>query len=288
MATVERKPQMLARRRFAMGTEVLPGEGTSFRVWAPDHRRVLLVPEKSRGKPLQMVPEAGGYFHLLCREAPAGTRYRFQLENDESYADPASRYQPQGPFGPSEVVDALAYKWTDNDWPGISLPGQVIYEMHIGTFTPAGTWVAATAELAELAQIGITVVEIMPVADFAGEFGWSYDGVNFFAPTRNYGTPDEMRCFVAEAHRVGIGVILDVVYNHVGPCGNFLGKFAADYTFAATALNGATRSTSTVRTRPRCEILLPRMLVTGSKSSTSTVCGLMPRRRCMTIRPNIS
>lgn len=214
-----------------MGAEILPGQGTSFRVWAPYRRRVAVVFDDSRSKPFSLQPEDNGYFHGLCSDATAGTRYCYRLDDEsEVYADPGSRYQPEGPFGPSEVVDPLAFEWTDQDWPGISLPGQVFYEMHIGTFTPAGTWAAAAAELAELARIGITVVELMPVADFAGEYGWSYDGVNFFAPTRVYGPPDEMRRFVAEAHRVGLGVILDVVYNHIGPSGNFLGKFAADYT----------------------------------------------------------
>ena len=128
------------------------------------------------------------------------------------------------------MIDPRTFPWSDGDWPGISLPGQVFYEIHVGTFTPEGTWRAATAQLAELARLGVTALELMPVADFAGDFGWSYDGVNFFAPTRVYGTPDDMRRFVEEAHRVGLGVILDVVFNHIGPVGNFLGKFAADYT----------------------------------------------------------
>jgi maltooligosyltrehalose trehalohydrolase len=147
----------------------------------------------------------------------------------ELFPDPASRFQPEGPFGPSEVIDPLAFGWSDADWKGIERAGQVIYEMHVGTFTQEGTWAAALAELPQLAALGVTVLEVMPVADFAGQFGWGYDGVNFFAPTRLYGRPDDFRRFVDRAHAVGLGVILDVVYNHFGPEGNFLREFASDY-----------------------------------------------------------
>ena len=195
-----------------MGARDSLGAGTSFRVWAPDHSRVAVVlehdPAATNGpvRSVELEPEKLGHFHICCEDVVAGTRYRFRLDDDQELVpDPASRYQPQGPFGPSEVVDPASYAWSDHDWPGISMPGQVLYEMHVGTFTQEGTWAAATRELAELARLGITVLEIMPIADFAGEFGWSYDGVNFFAPTRVYGTPDDMRRFVDEAHRVGLG-----------------------------------------------------------------------------------
>jgi maltooligosyltrehalose trehalohydrolase len=127
------------------------------------------------------------------------------------------------------VIDPDAFTWTDTRWPGVAREGQVVYEMHIGTFTTAGTWQAAAQELPELARAGITVVEVLPVADFAGDFGWGYDGVDFFAPTRLYGRPEDFRAFVDRAHSVGVGVILDVVYNHFGPDGNYLGQFSADY-----------------------------------------------------------
>src|SRR5262249_21257713 len=147
----------------------------------------------------------------------------------ELYPDPASRFQPDGPHGPSEVVDPKRFAWSDESWLGLVLEGQVIYEMHVGTFTPEGTWAAASRELAELAHLGITMLEMMPVADFPGRFGWGYDGVNLFAPSRLYGTPDDLRRFVNRAHAVGLGVILDVVYNHVGPDGNYLKAFAPPY-----------------------------------------------------------
>ncbi len=145
------------------------------------------------------------------------------------YPDPASRYQPDGPHGPSQVVNPDHFVWTDGRWNGITREGQIIYEMHIGTFSQDGTWKGAQRELAELAKIGITLIEVMPVADFPGRFGWGYDGVGLFAPTWLYGEPDDMRSFVNEAHAQGVAVILDVVYNHLGPDGNYLGAFSPWY-----------------------------------------------------------
>jgi maltooligosyltrehalose trehalohydrolase len=155
--------------------------------------------------------------------------YGYRLDGSPACPDPASRFQPAGPHGPSEIVDPGAFAWSDADWRGVTREGQVIYEMHVGTFTTAGTWEAASRELPELARAGITVVEVLPVADFVGDFGWGYDGVDLFAPTRLYGRPDDFRSFVDRAHAVGLGVILDVVYNHVGPDGNYLGQFSSDY-----------------------------------------------------------
>jgi maltooligosyltrehalose trehalohydrolase len=154
--------------------------------------------------------------------------YRYLLESG-SFPDPASRFQPDGPHGPSQIVDASTFKWIDQGWAGIPGEGQVIYEMHLGTFTPAGTWAAAQGELAELADLGITVIEVMPVAEFPGRFGWGYDGVDLFAPTRLYGQPDDFRRFINHAHAAGLGVILDVVYNHFGPDGNYLKHFSENY-----------------------------------------------------------
>jgi maltooligosyltrehalose trehalohydrolase len=215
-------------RRWPVGAEVMPQGGTHFRVWAPRRRQLAVVLEGGASFPL--TAEEGGYFSGLVDEARAGMRYQFRLDEGERlYPDPASRYQPDGPHGPSAIVDPHVFKWTDADWLGVSLPGQVIYEMHIGTFTPEGTWAAAQRQLAALAELGVTVLEVMPVADFPGRFGWGYDGVNLFAPTRLYGTPDDFRCFVDAAHTQGLGVILDVVYNHLGPDGNYLKEFAEAY-----------------------------------------------------------
>ncbi len=221
-----------------LGAEVLPGGGVRFRVWAPKRRKVEVVleggpdsPANERPRPIALKAEADGYFSGESSEAGPGTRYRYRLggSRDALYPDPVSRYQPEGPDGPSEVIDATRFSWSDRDWRGIRLKGQVIYEMHVGTFTREGTWEAAARHLAELADLGITLIELMPVADAPGRFGWGYDGVNLFAPNRHYGRPDDFRRFVDKAHVQGLGVLLDVVYNHFGPAGNYLDQFSDDY-----------------------------------------------------------
>ncbi len=220
------------KRRYPIGAEPIGPGRTHFRVWAPKAQLVDLVLEETAGKNPQQTfhaleTEEGGYFsgHANAR---AGTRYWFRV-NKNFYPDPASRFQPDGPHGPSCIVDPAQFRWTDSQWPGISLKGQVIYEMHVGTFTRKGTWHAAAQQLEELARIGITVVEMMPVADFPGKFGWGYDGVDLFAPSHLYGAPDDLRAFIDRAHSLGLGVILDVVYNHFGPDGNYLGVYSDDY-----------------------------------------------------------
>jgi maltooligosyltrehalose trehalohydrolase len=221
---------MQTQRRFPIGAEIVEG-GAHFRVWAPKRRRVEVVLEGSRNPAaMDLKAEANGYFWGAMPGVSAEAVYRFRLDGDAKlYPDPASRFQPEGPHGPSRIIDPRRYPWSDNAWRGVSLKGQVIYEMHIGTFSREGTWAAAERELPELAATGITVLEIMPVADFPGRFGWGYDGVNLFAPTRLYGSPDDFRHFVDRAHAAGLGVILDVVYNHIGPDGNYFTQFADDY-----------------------------------------------------------
>jgi maltooligosyltrehalose trehalohydrolase len=209
-----------------VGADVVEG-GTHVRVWAPRRQRIEVV--HGNGLTHALEGEADGYFSTLVKGMGGGTRYRFRLDGgDDLYPDPASRYQPYGPHGPSEVVDPSRFQWTDERWQGVKLRGQVVYEMHVGTFTPEGTWAAAKAQLPELRDI-CTVIEMMPVADFAGAFGWGYDGVDLYAPTRLYGSPDDLRAFVCRAHELGIGVILDVVYNHFGPDGNYLEQFSSTY-----------------------------------------------------------
>ncbi len=227
---MDRKQQ---ERRFPIGGEVVAQGGVHFRVWAPQRRRVEVVLEGGKGSSPQVIPlrgEEGGYFSGHAEAAGPGTLYRFRLDGEAKlYPDPASRFQPEGPHGPSQVVNPLAYRWKDSGWKGCGRDGQVLYEMHIGTFTPEGTWEAAQRELPVLADLGVTILEVMPVADFPGRFGWGYDGVCLFAPTRLYGSPDDFRRFVDAAHASGLGVILDVVYNHLGPDGNYLRAFSPDY-----------------------------------------------------------
>lgn len=219
-------------RRMPVGAEVLPEGGVHFRVWAPRAARVEVVLEGGPGAPssIALDAEEEGYHSGLAGHAAAGTLYRFRLDGaEEAHPDPASRFQPEGPHGPSQVVDPGAFAWSDHGWSGVEGDEQVLYELHVGTFTPEGTWEAAAGQLEELAALGVTLLEIMPVADFPGRFGWGYDGVSLYAPCRLYGTPDDFRRFVDRAHAVGVGVILDVVYNHLGPDGNCLPTFSDTY-----------------------------------------------------------
>ena len=221
-------------RRLPVGAEVQPNGGVHFRVWAP--RRSTVCVQLSRSLPdfeksawiIELQPEQDWYFSGFVPDAEAGVYYKYRFEKN-TFPDPASRYQPLGPHGPSQVINPSQFAWTDKDWKGVSRVDAVIYEMHVGTFTGEGTWQAAMEQLPELARLGITIIEVMPVADFCGRFGWGYDGVNMYAPTRLYGTPDDFRAFVDRAHSVGIGVILDVVYNHLGPDGNYLREFSDAY-----------------------------------------------------------
>lgn len=214
--------------KLPIGAEVQDEGVTYFRVWAPLARTAnVIFPDSSDSVPLSS--ERDGYFSGLAEQTSPGARYKIQLDGGEAYPDPASRFQPEGPHGYSEVVDPAAFGWTDQNWRGIRMKGQVIYEMHLGTFTEGGTWATAAEKLEYLKDTGITVVEVMPVAEFPGKFGWGYDGVQPYAPAALYGKPDDMRSFVDCAHALGVAVILDVVYNHLGPDGNYLTKFSPFY-----------------------------------------------------------
>jgi maltooligosyltrehalose trehalohydrolase len=211
------------RRRF--GAEMRAG-GVEFCVSAPRCRSVrLLLDEGTRVVPMERRSRSD--FWAFVPGLAAGALYRFLLDEDPvPYPDPASRFQPDGPHGPSQVVDPAAYEWRDAGHPGARLEGQVIYEAHIGTLTAEGTFQSAMRELPALAELGITTIEVMPVAEFPGRFGWGYDGVCLYAPSRLYGPPDDFRQFVDEAHRLGLCVILDVVYNHFGPDGCYATRFS--------------------------------------------------------------
>ncbi len=199
-----------------------------FRVWAPGHSSISVIFKDER-PPLPLDKEEEGYFSGLGAGLTEGMHYKYLLDNQEAHPDPASRFQPFGPHSWSAVVNAQGFQWTDAKWRGIQLKGQVLYEMHLGTFTPEGTWKGAAQKLEYLRETGITTIELMPIADFPGKYGWGYDGVALFAPAALYGEPDDMRAFVDQAHAHGIAVILDVVYNHLGPDGNYLSKFSPYY-----------------------------------------------------------
>jgi maltooligosyltrehalose trehalohydrolase len=200
-------------RMLSVGAESLADGRAHFRVWADDNARIELM---LNGRCLEMESDGDGYFARTADDAHAGDLYTFRF-GGKDFPDPASRFQPEGCWGQSQIVDPRQFAWTDQGWNGVARSGAVIYEMHVGTFTPEGTFAAAAEQLRELADLGVTIVELMPLPEFPGRFGWGYDGVNLFAPTRLYGEPDDVRRFVDRAHAVGIGVILDVVYNHYGP-----------------------------------------------------------------------
>jgi maltooligosyltrehalose trehalohydrolase len=221
-----------ASRRLPVGLEMVDERAAHVRLWAPRRRSVEVVREDGDGTILRAIAldrEADGYWSGVIDDVSPGDLYRYRLDGGERFPDPASRFQPYGPHGPSSIVDPAAFEWTDDAWQGPAFRGAVLYEMHVGTFTMEGTWDAAASRLHSLADLGITVIELMPVADWPGRFGWGYDGVNLFAPTQLYGTPDDFRRFVDRAHRLELGVILDVVYNHLGPDGNYLPQFSPFY-----------------------------------------------------------
>jgi maltooligosyltrehalose trehalohydrolase len=216
-------------RRLAVGAEVQE-DGTHFRVWAPACRSIAVMLGSDAAQVYPLSREEDGYWSACVPAARAGTLYRFRLDDKpDLLPDPGSRFQPQGPHGPSEVIDPSRFGWTDGNWQGIAPDAHVLYEVHVGTFTPEGTWRAAAEHLGYLRDLGITTIQMMPVADFPGRFGWGYDGVNLFAPAHRYGRPEDLKHFINRAHEEGLAVILDVVYNHLGPDGNYLSGFTSDY-----------------------------------------------------------
>ena len=214
-------------RTGACGAE----SGFRFEVRAPTRQRVelLLHPSSKRSRRVPLIAMADGAFAVTVTDVKAGDRYAYLLDGEGPFPDPASRYQPEGVHGPSQIIDPSQFAWSDHGWRGVRLQDALIYELHVGTFTPAGTFAGVTERLQYLADLGITVVELMPVADFPGRWNWGYDGVSLFAPARCYGAPDDLRHLVDTAHRLGLAVILDVVYNHFGPDGAYLTVFSPHY-----------------------------------------------------------
>jgi maltooligosyltrehalose trehalohydrolase len=201
------------------------GGPTTFRVWAPRAREVSV---EVGGRSVPLTPH-GGVFESLAEAGP-GDDYRYRLDGGEGLPDPCSRDQPEGVRGPSRVVDAGAFAWDEGGWAGLDRRGLVLYELHVGTFTPEGTFAAAAERLPALAELGVTAIELMPVATFPGRRNWGYDGLYAWAPHRAYGGPDGLAALVAAAHRAGVGVILDVVYNHLGPGAEALEAFGPYHT----------------------------------------------------------
>jgi maltooligosyltrehalose trehalohydrolase len=217
-----------AERLPPLGATVRDG-AVEFRAWAPVARRVQLQLEDPEAT-LELAREPGdhGLWSLRTGAARPGSRYRYRIDGGEPLPDPCSRFQPLGVHGPSQVVDP-AFAWQDAGWPGLRREGLVVYELHVGTFTPAGTFDGVAGRLPYLRELGVTAIELMPVADFPGGRNWGYDGVALYAPSRAYGEPASLRRLVDAAHRLGLGVVLDVVYNHLGPEGNYLRAFGPFY-----------------------------------------------------------
>jgi maltooligosyltrehalose trehalohydrolase len=213
--------------RMAFGAEVSPTAGVRFRLWAPAVPAVTLgLGADAEGVEIPMVSTGDGWFTAEVRDAGAGTRYRFRLPEGLWVPDPASRFQPDGVHGASEVVDPGAFAWRDGGWRGRPLHELVVYELHVGAFTAAGTFDGVVSRLDELAKLGVTAIELMPVAAGPGRRGWGYDGVYPFAPHACYGRPEDLKRLVEAAHARHLMVLLDVVYNHFGPEGNYLARYA--------------------------------------------------------------
>jgi malto-oligosyltrehalose trehalohydrolase len=210
------------------GAELQPDGGVRFRLWAPKHERMALRIE-GEARTLQLERQAGGWHSLITRHAGAGSRYRYVLPDGMAVPDPASRYQPEDVHGPSEVIDPAAYRWQDLDWRGRPWVESVIYELHLGCFTAAGSFDAARERLRHVAELGATAIEIMPLSDFPGQRNWGYDGVLPFAPDASYGHPRELKALIDAAHALGLMVLIDVVYNHFGPEGNYLSLYAPEF-----------------------------------------------------------
>ncbi|HVF74235.1 MAG TPA: malto-oligosyltrehalose trehalohydrolase [Acidimicrobiales bacterium] len=198
-----------------------------FEVWAPAATRVDV---EVGGRRVPMEPQAGGWFAAEVDDAGPGVAYAFSVDGAEPVPDPRSPSQPEGVFGPSVIVDHDAFPWTDTGWRGIHLPSAVVYELHVGTFTSEGTFEAVIEKLDHLVELGVTAVELLPVNEFSGTRGWGYDGVDLYAPHHHYGGPEGLKLLVDACHHRGLGVIVDVVYNHLGPAGNFLGTFGPYFT----------------------------------------------------------
>jgi maltooligosyltrehalose trehalohydrolase len=204
----------------------LTSEGTTFRLWAPAAQRVDLLLEQ---RSCALTPGKHGWFETMVPGAKAGARYRFRIDGEIEVPDPASAFQPEDVFGPSEVIDHTNYAWRSNDWRGRPWHETVLLESHVGAFTREGTYRAMIGKLDHLVETGITALELLPLADFAGRSNWGYDGVLWYAPDSVYGRPEDLKLLIDEAHLRGLMVFLDVVYNHFGPEGNYLGRYAPSF-----------------------------------------------------------
>lgn len=239
-----------------------------FRIWAPGSDAPRLV---INGAEYEMRSEGNGWYEAIAVDVSGGATYHFVLPDGREIPDPASHWQEGGLDGPSTIIDHH-FAWQHENWTGRPWHEAVIYEVHIGTFTEEGTFRAAEKKLERLAELGITVIEVMPLASFQGDRGWGYDGVLQFAPQRDYGSPDDLKAFIDAAHGLGMMVLLDVVYNHFGPEGNFLQTYAPDF-FRKTKHPGALLPISTAW---MCDHISCKTPFTGFRPTVLTGCGSMP------------
>lgn len=219
------------KRNHAMpfGAECRDDDSVRFRLWAPKARSVEILLSDPESHQLSLSRQSEGWFELVTDEAKAGSFYHYQISGQLRVADPASRFQPSDVHGPSEVVDPSGFEWEDQAWLGRPWQETVIYELHVGTFTPEGTFAGVQQRLDYLADLGITAIELMPVSDFPGTRNWGYDGVLPYAPDSSYGRPEDLKRLVQAAHEKGLMVFLDVVYNHFGPEGNYLRAYSPEF-----------------------------------------------------------
>ncbi len=217
---------MRRRHRLPFGAEVQENGETRFTLWAPAADGVELVLEDREAVPMQRGEE--GIFSVTVEAGP-GVRYRYRIDGEQEVPDPASRYQPEDVHGPSQVVDPESFDWQDEEWRGRPWEETVLYELHVGSFTPEGTFAGVKEKLDYLVDLGVTAIEMMPLADFPGGCNWGYDGVLPYAPDSSYGTPEDLKDLVQAAHEKGLMVFLDVVYNHFGPEGNYLNSYAPQF-----------------------------------------------------------
>ena len=203
-------------------------QGVRFRLWAPRAADVALVLDGSEAEPVPMRQEPDGWWSVTTDRAASGSRYRYRVDGGD-YPDPASRYQPDGVHGASEVIDPGAYRWSDTGWRGRRWEEMVIYELHLGTFSGSGDFAGAISRLDDLVALGVTAIELMPIAQFPGRRNWGYDGVQLYAPASAYGRPEDLKALVEACHARGLAILLDVVYNHFGPEGNYLHVISPDF-----------------------------------------------------------
>lgn len=236
------------------GASIIPGNGVQFQLWAPNATKVeVLLRDDKVKSALSMERAQAGWHRFITDRAQAGSLYRFRINGVHEVPDPASRYQPEDVHSWSQVIDPLEWQWEDITWFGRPWEEAIIYETHVGTFTQAGTFAALTSHLDYLVDLGVTALELMPIGDFPGRWNWGYDGVLPFAPDSRYGTPNELKALVQTAHNKGLMVFLDVVYNHFGPEGNYLGHYAPQFftdthhTPWGAAINFDDKSSRTVR-----------------------------------------